>query len=317
MRLTAEQIYHKLINEDKIFETKGQIKFYLGDIDIIVHQKDVVGNIMQEWLQGWLEYNKIEFAPSENSQMPPDFFLNPDDKTSNLLEVKAFNREKTPAFDIADFRMYAQEIIEKPYMLYVDYLIFGYVMTDDGYVIIKDLWLKKVWEISRRMEDYAINIQKKDGVIHKIRPAVWYSSSNIDYSVFQSLEHFISAMDETVYREPKFRSTIASNWLSTFQRNYKSKYGHELDIPRWSDIKEIYNLKILRNIEKAKEQVYKYEMQEQNAIERLEKHKAKLEIAKTQKQIDKANEEIEKAVINLNKQREKLDEARKKLNFIL
>ena len=37
-------------------------------------------------------------------------------KTKNLLEVKAFNRNRGPGFDIADFRMYEEEIINKPYM---------------------------------------------------------------------------------------------------------------------------------------------------------------------------------------------------------
>ncbi len=36
MRLTARQVYDRLINEDKILELKGQIKFYLGDVDINV-----------------------------------------------------------------------------------------------------------------------------------------------------------------------------------------------------------------------------------------------------------------------------------------
>lgn len=144
MKLTSLQIFNKLLNDDKLLELEGQIKFYLGSVDIIVKQKDVVGNIIQEWLQGWLEKNKIDFAPSENTQMPPDFFLDPEDRTVNLLEVKAFNRQASPGFDIADFRMYQEEIIEKPYMLDADYLIFGYDMSDEGIVTIKDLWLKKV-----------------------------------------------------------------------------------------------------------------------------------------------------------------------------
>lgn len=118
MRLTAQEVYDKLVNEDGILQLEGQIKFYLGDVNIIVKQRDVVGNIMQEWLQGWLDKRGIEYAPSENTQMPPDFFLNPDDKTKNLLEVKAFNRNRGPGFDIADFRMYEEEIINKPYELY-------------------------------------------------------------------------------------------------------------------------------------------------------------------------------------------------------
>lgn len=126
MRLTAQQVYDKLVNDDNILSLEGQIKFFLGDVNIIVKQRDVVGNIMQEWLQGWLDKRDIEYAPDTNSQMPPDFYLNPDDKTRNLLEVKAFNRKGSPGFDIADFRMYAEEIRDKPYMLDVDYLIFGY-----------------------------------------------------------------------------------------------------------------------------------------------------------------------------------------------
>ncbi len=46
MRLTAQEIVDRLLNVDNILDLKGEIKFYLGDVDIIVKQKDVVGNIM-------------------------------------------------------------------------------------------------------------------------------------------------------------------------------------------------------------------------------------------------------------------------------
>ena len=36
MKLTVEQVYNKLVNDDKILTKKGQITFTLGDIDIIV-----------------------------------------------------------------------------------------------------------------------------------------------------------------------------------------------------------------------------------------------------------------------------------------
>ena len=90
MRLNALKVFEKLLDEDKLLEIEGQIKFFLGDVDIIVKQKDVVGNIIQEWLQGWMDKRGIEYALNDNTQMPPDFFLNPDDKTTDLLEVKAF-----------------------------------------------------------------------------------------------------------------------------------------------------------------------------------------------------------------------------------
>lgn len=52
--LTAEEVFDRLLNVDRIKTAEGQIRFYLGDVDIIVKQKDVVGNIIQEWLEGWL-----------------------------------------------------------------------------------------------------------------------------------------------------------------------------------------------------------------------------------------------------------------------
>ena len=41
MRLTAQEVYDKLVNEDGILQLEGQIKFYLGDVNIIVKQRDV------------------------------------------------------------------------------------------------------------------------------------------------------------------------------------------------------------------------------------------------------------------------------------
>lgn len=299
MRLTAQEIYDKLLNDDHILKLEGQIKFYLGDVNIIIKQKDVVGNIMQEWLQGWLDNRGIEYAPSENTQMPPDFFLNPDDKTKALLEVKAFNRNGSPGFDIADFRMYATEIQEKPYMLDVDYLIFGYDMSDEGIVTIKDVWLKKVWQITRRMENYPINLQVKEGVIHKIRPGVWYSKRATDYSIFDCLEDFISAIEETTFKEPKLRNSIASTWLAVFQKNYKAWCGEELNVPRWNDIKDKYDLVTDKKREKTRERLELAILQKQKIEVRILKYQQNITKARTDKQKEKAEQGLEKAMKSL------------------
>lgn len=310
MRATAQEIYDRLLQEDHILELEGQIKFYLGDVSIIVRQKDVVGNIMQEWLQGWLDARKIEYAPSENTQMPPDFFLDPDNKTKGLLEVKAFNRNGSPGFDIADFRMYATEIQEKPYMLDVDYLIFGYDMSDEGIVTIKDVWLKKVWQITRRMENYPINLQVKDGVIHKIRPGVWYSERVTDYAIFESLEDFISAIEETAFKEPKLRDSIASTWLAVFQRNYKQWKGVELQVPRWNDIKDKYDLVSDKKREKAKKK-YQTALTKKQTIEmRVLRYQQEAIEARTDKQKSKAEERLSKAKVSLEAALKKLAEAK-------
>ena len=238
MKLTAQQVYDKLVYEDRIFELQGQIRFYLGDVDIIVKQKDVVGNIVQEWLQGWLEKRGIEFDLNDNTQMPPDFFLDKDDHTKGLMEVKAFNREKGPGFDIADFRAYEEEIVDAPYMLNVDYLIFGYEMTEDGIVIIRDLRLKKVWEICCSSADWALKLQVKAGVVHKIRPGTWYSQRP-QFGCFASKEHFLSAVEEVMYQNPKTHE-VAGSWKRNCVRSYRDFYGEELRIPRWDDIADLY-----------------------------------------------------------------------------
>lgn len=236
--ITAKGVYDALIGIDKILTLKGRIQFHLGDVDIIVRQKDVVGNIIQEWLQGWLEKRGYSYRANPNTQMPPDFFLDTEKDDRNLLEVKAFNREATPAFDIADFRMYAEEIVEKPWMLDVDYLIFGYKMGNDGIVTIKNLWLKKVWQITRRMEKWPLNLQIKSNVLHKIRPGVWYGRPT-KFKLFDSLESFVSAVDYTVWQNPKTRET-SGTWLVDFAKAYEKHYGRKISIPRWPEIADNY-----------------------------------------------------------------------------
>lgn len=317
MRLTAQQITDKLLKEDRILELEGEIKFHLGDVDIVVKQKDVVGNIMQEWLQGWLDKHGVEYAPSENSQMPPDFFLNPDDKTKELLEVKAFNRNGSPGFDIADFRMYAEEIQEKPYMLDVDYLIFGYDMSDSGIVTIKDVWLKKVWQITRRMANYPINLQVKDGVIHKIRPGVWYSKKATDYAIFDCLEDFICAIEETTFKEPKLRDSVASTWLAKFQRNYKTRYGYELNIPRWNDIKNKYDLVSEKKIEKAHELLQIAKGNKEKAEERVLKYQQNIIEARTEKQEETAKINLAKARQQFELAVQKFEKAQKQYDYLI
>lgn len=303
MRLTAQEVYEKLVKEDKILTLKGQIKFFLGDVSIIVKQRDVVGNIMQEWLQGWLDERSIEYAPSENSQMPPDFFLNPDDRTKNLLEVKAFNRNAGPGFDIADFRMYQNEIIDKPYMLDVEYLIFGYDMSEDGIVTVKDVWLKKVWEITRRMKDWPINLQVKEKVVHKIRPGIWYNdaAARSDYAIFECMEDFISAMEETVYRNKDTRDN-ASTWLMRFKESYKKEKGVDIVIPRWYEIADKYDLKSKKAAEKAEQDIKKLD-------EQLKKQKAKLEKMQNDFSLlnhDGSTEQIERMRTNMKAQEKRM-----------
>lgn len=247
-RLTADQVYDRLLNVDKIKTLAGQIRFYLGDVDIIVRQKDVVGNIIQEWFEGWLRKNNIAFASNINTQMPPDIFLNPDNHAEDLLEVKAFNYSASPGFDIADFRAYASEILVNPHMLHTKYLIFGYSMNDEGIVTIRDLWLKNVWEICRSMDGWALNVQYKYKVIHKIRPAKWFGNRS-RFPMFSSLEHYLSAIEETLFSYPDTHE-LSKGWRKKMITAYHSFYGRTLSIPHWDDIANMYQPPVKRKGER-------------------------------------------------------------------
>ena len=239
MKLTAQEVYDKLINDDKIKLLKGQIRFHLGDVSIIVKRKDVVGNILQEWLEGWLVERNIDFDPNPNTQMPPDVYLDPEDHTHDLLEIKAFNREANPGFDIADFKAFVKELVEKPYHIYTDFLIFGYVMDENsGDVIVKDLWLKKIWEIMKTMDSWPITVQYKNNILQKMRPGNWFSKRS-NATVFESVEDFLAAFEETVYQNPETRSQ-AAQWKNKFKKSYKNYYGVDIDFPKWDEIKNKY-----------------------------------------------------------------------------
>ena len=181
----------------------------------------------------------IEYDPNPNTQMPPDVYLNPQDHTKNLLEVKAFNRESSPAFDIADFKAFVNELIEKPYHLDTDFLIFGYVMDEKtGDVVIKDLWLKKIWEITKTMDNWPITVQYKNGILQKMRPGNWYTTRG-NTKMFETKEDYLAAFEETIYQNPETRSQGAQ-WKNRFKRSYKNHYGVDIDFPKWDDIKAKY-----------------------------------------------------------------------------
>ena len=98
------------------------------------------------------------------------------------------------------------------------------------------------------MENYPINLQVKEGVIHKIRPGVWYSERVTDYAIFDCLEDFISAIEETTFKEPKLRSSVASTWLAVFQRNYGNVFrGLSAGLPPDNRLASADNFRLLHS----------------------------------------------------------------------
>ena len=174
-------------------------------------------------------------------QNPPDIFLNPEDLCENWLEIKAFNRAENPRFSIAAFNFFVKDCIERPWHLDTDYLIFGYTLNKGtGIFRIKDLWLKKIWEITKPMKSWPLTVKTCNGLPREIRPCAWYATRT-NTKVFESLEDFLSALEAAIFFNPE-TNYLASRWRNKFLKSYFNHYGYEIKIPHWENIKHKYKI---------------------------------------------------------------------------
>jgi type II restriction enzyme len=228
MYCSANQIYQKLINAGIKTKT-GKITIeYLG-VKADLDSKDAVGHLLQEWLGEWFKANQIYALPNPHTQKSPDFFLNPNSDKSDLLEVKSFNYDADPAFDVADFESYWESLQTKAYILDTDYLIFGYSLSN--YTLqVKDLWLKKIWEITGSSSKYPVKCQYSNSnqTIKKIRPITWHKKLNSRSTPpFSSRRDFVYALHQTLLKYKQNNSQIV-NWFQTVDNNYSKHTGQPL-----------------------------------------------------------------------------------------
>lgn len=223
MKVTAKELYKKLVEDYNIVGETGNIKFSIKDLTIVVKTKDTVGNLIQEWLKVWFQQTEIDFEENTNSQTFPDFLLDKDNHKKGLLEVKSFDFERGPGFDLANFDSYCNSLLDSAYRLDSDYLILAYQMDENGVISIKDVWLKKIWELACSSGTYPLKVQEKKNVIYNIRPSKWYSDRT-KYKTFTSKEEFLSALNNTRYQYPQTRHMNA-HWLQKVLKNYQEHTG--------------------------------------------------------------------------------------------
>ncbi len=233
MQITPQELYNKLVVDNNIIGEKGIISFILKDFDIKITTKDTVGNLLQEWLRAWLVNEGVTFGTTPSTQDFPDFQLDLTDNTKGMLEVKSFDYERSPNFDVAAFLAYRRSLLLHPYRLDSDYLIIGYSMTGH-HIEIKDIWLKKVWEITGPSTDYALKCQVKQGEIFNIRPAKWYirpgrKDRGTKQPNFGSALAFVTAFDSTQRQwAATARDRETSTWLTRVVRGYSTATGRNL-----------------------------------------------------------------------------------------
>ncbi len=224
-KVTAIEIYDLLLNKFKITEQIGSIEIILGGVSAKYDGKDAIGDLLQEWLSEWLRQNNFYFRQPTNTQEFPDFLLTEDDR-SGFLEVKSFNANASPAFDIANFDSYNKSLLIRPERLDADYLVFAYKMVD-AVLSVDNLWLMKVWEMAGTSGTNPVNVQTKNGQPYNLRPIKWYAKSARN-KPFADKVAFLNAISNALEKYPYSTSSYSENWLEKVKKKYFENTGIKL-----------------------------------------------------------------------------------------
>lgn len=195
MQSNVKKIYDTLIDKN-IKKTRVEIICRVGGAEFEVRNKDIMGNLIQSWLEVFLDHNKIRWDAPSNTQKYPDFIL--DD--NQFMELKCWFKDATPAFDLANFKSLVNDLTINPKRLDSDYLIFNYGFDESG-ITINDFWVKKIWEITKiptgkRSQNYnLISSQIKKGTIYNLRPFNFIKSPD---ECIGSKKDFLVQMKKTV-----------------------------------------------------------------------------------------------------------------------
>lgn len=220
--MSADKLFERL-KVSGIVGAKGTTHFELHGIKTLVQDSSVIGNVIQEWLASFMRQHNIAYKMPDNTQEFPDYFVDESNGDHGLLEVKCF--KKSPNFDIANFMAYCRSLVEEPRRLDAQYLIFEYAPNDDG-IVIKRIWLKKVWEITGASERAAVKIQWKQNQAVNIRPATWYSK-NTQYPPFAARRDYVLALKKVLDTSPA-GGDWRKNWIKVVEKKYQEQTGQVL-----------------------------------------------------------------------------------------
>lgn len=204
-----------LLKQQNIKGSLGQVRFDLAGVSFPVLSKDIMGGILQEWLENWMIRNQITFSKPSNTQEPPDFYLS----DSSHLEVKAFNYAANPGFDLANFDAYTRSLLVHPDRLDAHHLIFGYALEADSVKIV-DFWIKKIWEMAGASTQNILSLQVKQGIPVNIRPKDWRTRD----ASFGNRRKFVEALYLTLKRFYPERYQ-GDEWLLQVTAGYQEKTG--------------------------------------------------------------------------------------------
>jgi NgoBV restriction endonuclease len=223
---TAQEIFAQLKSKNLLTQ-QGYIEVFFAGIRVRVKDKSSVGNLFQEWFGLWLKEQKIFFRQKINTQEFPDFLLHQTSDQEGLLEIKVFDASAGPNFDIANFDAYVRSLRTYAYRLNADYLIFGYTL-DNGVLMLKDFWLKKIWQISGTSSTRPIRVQEKQDKIFNLRPIIWFSEASKVTPPFESQQAFLTAIRETLAQTKG--PAYAEDWFREVSQSYEAYFQTNVDL---------------------------------------------------------------------------------------
>ncbi|MFD2115227.1 NgoBV family restriction endonuclease [Paenibacillus yanchengensis] len=218
---SLEDVFDFAINNIK--DQMGHITIAIGGIPKISSSNDIIGNCIQEWIPQWLEDNGLEMIANPNSQQFPDFIATLDGK-EYAMEVKCWNGENSPAFDLANFDGFYRAVYDNPEMLNAKYLIFSYKPTTHGFQI-TNIFLKNVWEITKASKNYPIGLQVKQGSPYAIRPFPFHKHPSTSFS---SRREFVEAIQSTREMFPLDNMIDPIEWLINIEERFEILTGEIL-----------------------------------------------------------------------------------------
>lgn len=206
--------------------TRNQLEGKSGNVNIsfanrthVYTGNDVIGNCLQEWLPNWFTFLGVKIRSGPNSQSFPDFIA----EFSGLsydIEVKAWNINNSPAFDIANFQSFVETTYDDPGKINAHYFILGYDPYDDGFsqgFVVKKVYLKQLWEIMSPSRKYPINLQVKREQPYAIRP---YNFHRYPERAFKSRSELIEAVAQTIKLFPNPQNSFsARDWYNKLNNN--------------------------------------------------------------------------------------------------
>lgn len=208
--LSAAQVY-ELIKKDIPKLRDGSISFSMGGMVVPVDNLDIMGGMLQCWIREFLRSRHgVKLFPNPHTQEFPDFFL--EEGGVGMLELKCFDSTKTPNFDLANFDKYLRSLLRPGNSdLSADFLVLGYA-ADDARISIREIYLKKIWQMTGPSETNILNLQVKQGKPVNIRPKDFRTNP----SIFKSEADFLQALDAA---NARFNDAPKGAWLAQYRKS--------------------------------------------------------------------------------------------------